>query len=120
MAYGGDYFLLDRKLDEIGEARYPDDIEKILERADENRAEVIKRQVRELNKDLTPDEIRDVNDLLVWVIRAYYDSVPISLLESVLRLKTQKAQSFVPLEKQIKDRYSPLFAIEGLEEDGEQ
>lgn len=107
----GNYYRLESNLDDISDARYPDQIEQILRRANESLTEMITRQISQLNETLAPDEIQDVNNLLMWVILAY-GRISVGLLENVLLLNRRTAQSLVPLEKQIRERYSVLFAID--------
>ena len=66
----GDFVRLGYKLDEISRCTRVRQISEILERASETREVAIKRQVSTLNGSLTKDEIKDLNEILQWILGA--------------------------------------------------
>jgi hypothetical protein len=111
----GDYFTLSSKLSEIAKARDIDKVEEILRRADEDRAEVVERQIKQLNESLSPDEIEEVNHILIWTIESWrWPSI--KLLEMAMRLKDSKNKLLGPLLERIRVRYSDLFFIEDVDD----
>lgn len=102
----GDYFTLESKLSEISKARNVDQVEEILKRADEDRAQVIERQIRQLNETLTSDEIDEVNEILLWVNYAIPLWSSVELLENVLRLETRRNRLLGSFRTRIEVRLS--------------
>ncbi|GIZ45940.1 hypothetical protein CKM354_000908600 [Cercospora kikuchii] len=106
----GDYFALDYKLDSVSKSRNFREVEEVLSLARESRSQAIAREINQLNDTLRKDEIREVNDLLMWVITAF-QYLSIDQCESVLRLKADTF-TLVALEKQIKEKYYSLFDVD--------
>lgn len=118
LAWGvrGDYFTLESKLGEISKARNVDKVEEILRRADEDRAQVVERQIKQLNESLTSDEIEEVNDILIWVNNAFRFLASVELLENALRLETRRNRLLGSFRARIMERYSDLFLLEDVED----
>ena len=106
----GDYSALDYRLDDISRSRTVRQVEEILERASESRTQEIAREISQLNDTLSKDEIREVNEILLWY-SASFKYFNVKQFEAILSLKAE-TQSLISLEKQIRDRYSGLFDID--------
>ncbi|PGH12190.1 hypothetical protein AJ80_06810 [Polytolypa hystricis UAMH7299] len=105
----GDFFKLNYMLTEISTKRRRKEIEEVLEHAGEDRQDTIAREIDRLNKSLGLEDIRDLNELLSWEIGSKeWPKLP--LLEAVLLVKNGES-SLVPLQDQIRDKYSSLFEI---------
>ncbi|CAK1360558.1 unnamed protein product [Cercospora beticola] len=106
----GDYFALDYKLDSLSKSRNFREVEEVLSLARETRSQAIAREINHLNDTLRKDEIRELNDLLMWVITAFSD-LSVEQCESVLRLKADTF-TLIALEKQIREKYYALFDVD--------
>jgi hypothetical protein len=104
---------LKSKLTEISGKSRASQIDEILDQAGENRQESIAREVERLSETLGEKDIRDLNELLTWVIGAQRD-LTIQELEAVLSVKNSE-RSLVPLESQIRHQYSALLEISDVD-----
>jgi hypothetical protein len=105
----GDFFKLNYMLTEISTKRRRKEIEEVLEHAGEDRQDTIAREIDRLNKTLGQEDIQDLNELLAWVIGSKQWPT-IRQLEAVLLVKNGES-SLVPLEEQIRDKYTALLDI---------
>ena len=107
----GDYFTLNSKLAEVQIARTVAQVEDILKRANEDRADTIARDIDQLNIMLAPHQIKEINDLLMWAIAAFR-SLRFSILEAMLRLRARTTRPLVPFRQRIEERYSKLIMVD--------
>ncbi|KAF2209646.1 hypothetical protein CERZMDRAFT_70123 [Cercospora zeae-maydis SCOH1-5] len=106
----GDYFALDYKLDSVSKSRNFREVEEVLSLARETRSQAIAREINQLNDTLRRDEIKELNDLLMWVITAFQD-LTVDQCESILRLKADTF-TLIALEKQIREKYYSIFDVD--------
>jgi hypothetical protein len=105
----GDFFKINYMLSEVGAKKRRKEIEEVLEHAGEDRLETIGREVERLSNTLSAEDIQDFNELLRWVMGSKaWPSV--RSLEGALLLKNGEA-SLVPLEDQIRDKYSAFLEV---------
>lgn len=108
----GDFVHASLLLKEISTKQWPSEIRSILEEAKKGgqRSDTIAREVARCNSVLSPQEIRDLNVLLLWVAAAGR-SLTISELESVLYLSKGES-SLRSLRDQIEEKYSAFFHLD--------
>ncbi|KAM7203284.1 Nacht and tpr domain containing protein [Rhypophila sp. PSN 637] len=89
-----------------------EDIVKVLNEANEDEKSISAKAIRELESSLEPQEIDELNELLIWT--AYAKGQPFTLkeLEDALLLRF-KTPSLLKLEKKIRGKYSKIFDISG-------
>ncbi|KAM5491983.1 hypothetical protein MaudMau93_001732 [Microsporum audouinii] len=105
----GDYFQLNYLLTEISKKRRKKEIQEVLEHAGEDREATIAREIDQLNHTLGYEDIQDLVEILGWVMgskRAPF----LKTLEGVLLIKNGEG-SLMPLEEQVRNKYSSLLEI---------
>lgn len=108
----GDFVKISYHLSDIQKCEERSEIHGVLDRAHEERQDVIERQIAKLNKSLTRRNIEDLNILLLWCWGCMDPGgAPIALLEDVMVAKT-KGESLLSLEEQIQERYTALLQID--------
>ncbi len=105
----GAYSRLLYLLDDIVNIQNTNQIEEILERANQSLRDIIESKVAALNSSLSRDEISEVNTLLSWLTMAYED-LSVVQCEAILSLKAD-GQS-LGLEDRIRRKYSDMFSLD--------
>ncbi|KAB2569495.1 hypothetical protein DBV05_g11837 [Lasiodiplodia theobromae] len=110
---GGDYLKLTPILDQIGKKHRRNEIEATLECASKDPKKALHAQIKELNARLDPQDVEDLNELLVWVTLGV-SRFSVKQMETVLFLKdsASREDSLVTLVEQIKEKYSMLLYID--------
>jgi tetratricopeptide (TPR) repeat protein len=109
---GGDYDNVTLLCREISTKQWPAQIRKILATMKEGnqRSDTIAREVERCNNTFAPQEIRDLNMLLLWVMSAKR-SLRVSELNAVLFISAGE-NSLLPLLDQMRAKYSTFFHID--------
>ncbi|KAF9639191.1 putative neutral amino acid permease protein [Lasiodiplodia theobromae] len=109
---GGDYLKLTPILEEVSKKDRRNEIEAALERARKDPQEALRRQVEKLNAQLDDQDIKELNELLVWVFFGMR-SFLVEEMETVLFLRNSASRedSLVTLARQIEEKYSMLLYI---------
>lgn len=112
----GDYYITNSTLSSIERADSLQEIEDCLEKAGNARPKQILEDIRKLNLTLKSQEIKEVNEIILWVKWAFLWIAP-SLIEAALELKDDSASSdrqisLRSLESKIRDKYSLLFSLD--------
>ncbi|KAI0203625.1 hypothetical protein F4808DRAFT_417300 [Astrocystis sublimbata] len=86
---GGDYYRLNNSLGAISKVHLIEDLIEVLKEAGKPRVTQIKAEIRQLNKDRTIKEVREINEIIVWIEqgREYFG---VDMLEALLSVKHQK------------------------------
>lgn len=110
----GNYFKVNTALEKIKSIVRKtgkwEDIVKVLNEADEDEQSISRRAIRDLETSLDPEEIEELNELLIWTADARGQPFTIDELEEALLLRF-KVPSLLKLEKKIKGKYSKIFEI---------
>ena len=104
----GAYSRLLYLLDDLVNVQNTNQIEDILERANQTLSEIIANKVNALNNSLSNDEISEVNTLLDWVY-ASFGVLKVGACEGVLSLKADSRS--LGLEDRIRNKYFELFSV---------
>lgn len=104
----GAYSRLTYLLDDLVNIQNTNQIEEVLQRANQSLRDIIASKVEALNISLSRDEIGEVNILLDWLTVAYSD-LNILQCEAILSLKAD-GQS-LGLEDRMKRKYSDIFSL---------
>lgn len=108
----GDFINVDLLLKEIDTKQRPAEIRDVLARAKsgEQRSDTIAHEIERCNESLGDQNIRDLNELLTWVMCSFRP-MSVKELEVVLFLRNHEA-ALRPLQSQIRERYSAFFLVE--------
>ncbi|KAH7128003.1 hypothetical protein B0J13DRAFT_679481 [Dactylonectria estremocensis] len=84
----GDYFKLNSSLSALSQMHLVQDIEEVLAQADNTRSDQILAEISHLNNARTPKEIKEINEIIVWVNsgRRWFSA---ETVESLLAIKHQ-------------------------------
>ncbi|KAK4215813.1 Nacht and tpr domain protein [Rhypophila decipiens] len=89
-----------------------EDIVKVLDEANEDEKSISAKAIRDLESSLEPQEIDELNELLIWTAYARGQPFNLNELEDALLLRF-KTPSLLKLEKKIRGKYSKIFEISG-------
>ncbi|MCJ1424920.1 hypothetical protein MMC29_002808 [Sticta canariensis] len=106
---GGDFSKVQTAFDAFKQAKFIEEISKILDGKDLDRKTYLKKEIEKCNKNLSSDDVEDLNELLAWVVYGL-DFLKIAQLEAALLLRHDKT-SLLPLESKLKKEYSIFFTI---------
>lgn len=105
----GDYFKLDSALNQISKLDYMDDIERVIEGAGKESSEQIRDQIQLMNQNLSPREIKEVNEIILWTTFAV-GGVTAEQMSAVLYFLSNQAP-LRPLQERFRTKYL-LFEVE--------
>lgn len=110
----GDYYKINRVLDNISKSDEVEEINEFLQNAGSARNDQIESDIEKLNQTRSPKEIAEINEIILWVITGHDWMTPLQI-EAALALKsgtgsTGHRTSLMSLESKIKTKY-PLFKI---------
>ncbi|KAF4448165.1 putative neutral amino acid permease protein [Fusarium austroafricanum] len=111
----GDYFILATSLDSISKKDLIEDIQEVLDNVHNTRKGQIDAEIQKLQATLTVNEIREVNEIIQWLISA--ERWPsLNELDAVLAFVHGKhgssKTSLLPLDKKLESKYL-LFRVSG-------
>ena len=108
----GDFANVDMLLSEIGSKQWPRDIRAVLDdsKSESGRKNTIARKIQDANDTLPAQEIKDLNILLLWVLKGS-QWMTVKELKAVLFVANQQ-ESLRPLSVQIETQYSLFLSIE--------
>ncbi|KAJ2980296.1 hypothetical protein NUW58_g6982 [Xylaria curta] len=94
----GDYFKLNTSLDALSKVDLIEDIREVLEAAGKPRTDQITAELRRLNNIRTPKEIREINEIILWIDngRRFF---PVGVMDAILSVK-HREPSFAPQSEQ--------------------
>lgn len=107
---GGDFSKVQTAFDAFKQAKFIEEISKILDGKDLDRKTYLNKEIEKYNKKLSSDDVEDLNELLAWVVYGL-QYLSVAQLEAALLLRHDKA-SLQPLESKLRKEYSIFFAIE--------
>ncbi|KAL6412441.1 putative neutral amino acid permease protein [Ilyonectria robusta] len=84
----GDYFKLNSSLSALSQMHLVQDIEEVLAQADSTRADQILAEISHLNNTRTPKEIKEINEIIVWV-KSGRRWLSAEVVEALLAIKHQ-------------------------------
>ncbi|KAI9666298.1 MAG: hypothetical protein M1821_004233 [Bathelium mastoideum] len=109
---GNDFYKIDIAIREIGRQRYLDEagVHRVLDKAGAEIKETIKRDLQQLNETLDPSGIKELNELLSWVL-CFSGILRVDELKAAHALGHKKT-AIRPLKKILKDDYGSIFEID--------
>lgn len=95
----GDYFKLNTSLTALSKVDLTEDIREVLRDAGRPRKDQITAELRRLNNTRTLKEIREINEIILWIDkgRRYF---PIEMLDAILSVKHRRRLVVPPSEPQ--------------------
>ncbi|KAI9666754.1 MAG: hypothetical protein M1831_001529 [Alyxoria varia] len=114
---GGDFVKVEGWLNDIESKRRIVDIREVLQSAEsgDTRTDVMSREIQRLNDSLAPEDISDLNELLIWVIGGQC-RYPVYQMDGALYLKNgSEGSSRVPLHERISKEFSSILELEDNE-----
>lgn len=105
----GDYFKINTIIKRISSLDYVNDIDRVLADAGQGRPQQILGEIEKLNKNRTPKEIAEINEIILWILHGREWFKPYQMA-AVLYLKTGEL-SLLPLETKLSLKYH-LFEID--------
>ncbi|KAH7309813.1 hypothetical protein B0I35DRAFT_440677 [Stachybotrys elegans] len=107
----GDFYKINRVLDNISNTDNIEEINHYLESAGQTRPDQIEADIETLNRVRSAKEISEINEIILWVEWAYRWFNP-SVMEAAIAIKQGgTGTSLMPLEAKIKTRYT-IFTID--------
>ena len=113
----GDYYKINRVLDNISKTDEVEEIDEYLRNAGDTRPDQIEADIKKLEQIRTPKEISEINEMILWVDIGYEWLNP-SQMEAVIALKagtgtssTAQRTSLLSIESKINNKYT-LFHID--------
>ncbi|KAH6895943.1 hypothetical protein B0T10DRAFT_229685 [Thelonectria olida] len=107
----GDFYKINRVLDNISKTDEVEEINAILETAGDARPDQIEADIESLNKTRTAKEISEINEIILWVSTAGHGFTP-HLMESAMALKPGNGGTLLmSMESKIKTKYT-IFSAE--------
>jgi hypothetical protein len=111
----GDYYKVERVLDNISKTDDVDEIDALLESAGNVRPDQIEADIEKLNQQRTPKEIAEINEMILWVNDARIWFSPTEI-EAALALKAgpKASTSLMSIEAKIASKYTIFTTDSGL------
>lgn len=106
---GGNYYMIDKTLAKISALDYDKDIYAALNEAEKSLEHQISDDVLRLNETLSPKEIEEMNEIILWITFAQ-ERMSVEIMTAVLRFK-HNATSLRPLGERLKKKFL-LFEID--------
>lgn len=106
----GDYYVINRVLDNIAKTDDEDEIKAILETAGASRLDQIDADIEALNRTLMAKKIGEVNELITWVSTSRHGVSPL-VLEGVMSLRPGAGISLMSIEAKIEGEYA-IFSLD--------
>lgn len=94
---GGDYFKLNNTFGKLAKVDLVEDVEKILEEAGKTRTDQIDTEIRRLNKERTTREIKEINEIILW-IEGGREWFSVDTLEALLSIKYRRSALAAPVQ----------------------
>ncbi|KAI9719483.1 MAG: hypothetical protein M1828_006190 [Chrysothrix sp. TS-e1954] len=113
----GDFKNLEMLLDQISAKQRPSEIREALEKAQsgDTRIDTIDREIQQLNESLSNEDIRDLNELLLWALGSFRRTMTAAELEASLYLQNNEA-NFSSLVDRLRTRFSVLFTVDAADD----
>ncbi|KAF5548643.1 neutral amino acid permease [Fusarium mexicanum] len=113
----GDYYKVERVLDNISRTDDVEEIDALLESAGDVRPDQIESDIEKLNQQRTPKEIAEINEMILWVNDARIWLSP-AQIEAVLALKAgpKASSSLMSIEAKIASKYTIFTTDTGFVE----
>ncbi|KNA98343.1 hypothetical protein FOXG_02713 [Fusarium oxysporum f. sp. lycopersici 4287] len=111
----GDYYKIERVLDNISKTNDVEEIDALLESAGNVRPDQIESDIEKLNQQLTPKEMAEINEMILWVNDARIWFSP-AQIEAALALKAgpKASTSLMSIEAKIASKYTIFTTDSGL------
>ncbi|RKK77751.1 hypothetical protein BFJ69_g6040 [Fusarium oxysporum] len=111
----GDYYKVERVLDNISKTDDVEEIDALLESAGNVRPDQIESDIEKLNQQRTPKEIAEINEMILWVNDARTWFFP-AQIEAALALKAgpKASTSLMSIEAKIASKYTIFTTDSGL------
>ncbi|KAI1498298.1 hypothetical protein F5X99DRAFT_334647 [Biscogniauxia marginata] len=109
----GDYFNLNTVLDQLATVDLVEDIRGLLEEAGKTRTYQIDAEIRRLNRDRTPKEIEEINEIILWVEtgRRWFS---VATMEAILSVKHSRiSRAGRPSDTRVATRNQPGLTTVG-------
>lgn len=107
---GGDFSKVRTAFGAFKQAKFIEDISKILDGKVLDRKTYLQKEIEKHNKKLSSNDVEDLNELLAWVVYGL-KVLSVPELEAALHLRHDKA-SLQPLKSKLKEEYSIYFDID--------
>ncbi|CAG7957071.1 unnamed protein product [Penicillium nalgiovense] len=107
-AAAGDYYKINSALDTISTLDYMEEIEKVIQGARQDRSNQIADEVEKLNRERTPRQIREINQIILWISYAI-EPISVEQLAAVLYMNIGEAP-MQPLPERFRTKYL-LFEV---------
>ncbi|KAF4946030.1 hypothetical protein FGADI_11534 [Fusarium gaditjirri] len=113
----GDYYKVERVLDNISKTDDVDELDALLESAGDVRPDQIESDIEKLNQQRTPKEIAEINEIILWVNDARIWFSP-AQIEAALALKAgaKASTSLMSIEAKIASKYTIFTTDSGFVE----
>ncbi|EXA35873.1 hypothetical protein FOVG_12995 [Fusarium oxysporum f. sp. pisi HDV247] len=112
---GGSFFkvqsTLDRIKDLVDSGGQESELDDLLTESDWGREAISKNVVAELQEQLSPQNIKEINELLIWVVYGF-EWLSVDQLEAALFLRFGSTP-LQKLAKKLQGKYSRLFEVDG-------
>ncbi|SCO86237.1 uncharacterized protein FRV6_10364 [Fusarium oxysporum] len=111
----GDYYKVERVLDNISKTDDVEEIDALLESAGNVRPDQIESDIEKLSQQRTPKEIAEINEMILWVNDARIWFSP-AQIEAALALKAghKASTSLMSIEAKIASKYTIFTTNSGL------
>ncbi|KAL2867422.1 uncharacterized protein BJX67DRAFT_381124 [Aspergillus lucknowensis] len=106
---GGNYYKMDNVLEQISSMDFDNDIRSALDDAGKPLSQHINGDIDKLNKDATPKELVEINQIILWITFAQ-ERMTVEKMNAVLQF-VNDATSLRPLEERLQKRFL-LFEID--------
>lgn len=112
----GDYYKIERVLDNISKTDDVEEIDALLESAGNVRPDQIESDIEKLNQQRTPKEVAEINEMVLWVNDARIWFSP-AQIEAALALKagSKASTSLMSIEAKIASKYT-IFTTDSAQE----